>query len=578
MHVQIRRGIPETSSSSASALSMISSSGRREHVRLDKTWPLVSGHFITDGDGLPHIYINRWQEKMSLLAGDTPLWHRMFRKATGQDFEMYRLYEPDFRATKAPPPSELRLHRDDNGSLWCTDYGYMCAANTYIPSEPRYVALHPLSAELLREYELVLCDSSVQAIPDIDMLPALPGEEEPDELLLEELIFNPAFAIDIGGDAFIDDTGAASIPFSGHNINQSSKLLLSGKDIPPEIAPNDQFRHAAYSLFEDVYQNGNETLILGGDGSKIRLCRDETPAPEYPDSIDLKITDCCCVGCPFCYEGCTEDGQNGEIPKKLFRQIPPFTELAIGGGDALLHPQVFDLPVKRRQHMNLTLHSSSFQYICMNGDRDWGIKQLKKFGAVGVSVTTPDEALSLSEYLRPLLGGEDGYCDSDWSFSSTLVKTYYDISTPDNYIQPVIHVINGIASPKILEPLYDMGLRLLVLGYKTKGRGADFARGESVAGNQRWLYDNIDEVAKHFSVTAFDTLALEQLEIRRFFTDDDWRHFYMGDDGQHSMYIDLVKREYGISSTDSRRFPLTDDLRGMFRHVRELSANDRRSG
>ena len=55
---------------------------------------------------------------------------------------------------------------------------------------------------------------------------------------------------------------------------------------------------------------------------------------------------------------------------------------------------------------------------------------------------------------------------------------------------------------------------------------------------------------------------------------EDWKHFYVGGDGQHSMYIDLVKQEYGVSSTDDRRFPLTRDLREMFRHVRELSAKD----
>lgn len=45
--------------------------------------------------------------------------------------------------------------------------------------------------------------------------------------------------------------------------------------------------------------------------------------------------------------------------------------------------------------------------------------------------------------------------------------------------------------------------------------------------------------------------------------------YYIGDDGEHSMYIDLVKGEFGISSIDNRRWKLTNDIRDMFKQVRE---------
>lgn len=68
---------------------------------------------------------------------------------------------------------------------------------------------------------------------------------------------------------------------------------------------------------------------------------------------------------------------------------------------------------------------------------------------------------------------------------------------------------------------------------------------------------------------------LEQLDMHRFISDEDWKHFYMGDEGTHSMYVDLVKKEYGISSTDNRRWKLTDDIREMFRLVRSVVAEDK---
>lgn len=552
--IQIRRNFPETSSSSASALIMISSAGKRERVKLDKPWKLVRGAFLTDWDGCPHLYLNRWQEKMSLLAYDTPAWHRMFKKATGQDFVFYKLYSRD---SEPLDYSEINLTTDDRGLLWATDGGYICG-NNMSPGEA--TALRDPSVDFLRDNQLYEMRSALDSWLRLEELPKFPDDDIPDERLLEELIFNPGFAIDVGGDAFNDDDGLQRIPFSKTEYGQLCR--------------------AAYSVFENVYRNGNETLILGWEGSKIRMC-DKPPEPEFPDSIDLKITDCCCHECAFCYENSTPEGLNGEIPDQLFRQIPRFTEIAVGGGDPLMHPEVFDLPEKYGLHMNLTLHAQDFLNLCLSSTDDFGLKQLKKFGAVGISVTNAEDAREVADYLAPFMleyeRVSDGSPDAKtWDRREAIAGIrFYGPEYADNFIQPVIHVINGIASPEILQPLYDKKLRLLVLGFKSKGRGVDIAYDKSVTSNQKWLYDNISEIAGHFSAVAFDTLALEQLDIRRFFTDEEWDCFYMGDDGRHSMYIDLVKREYGISSTDSRRFPLTDDLREMFQHVRSLSSQNK---
>ena len=38
----------------------------------------------------------------------------------------------------------------------------------------------------------------------------------------------------------------------------------------------------------------------------------------------------------------------------------------------------------------------------------------------------------------------------------------------------------------------------------------------------------------------------------------------MGDDGQFTMYIDAVKREFAKSSTSTERWPITGDIAEMF--------------
>ncbi len=131
-----------------------------------------------------------------------------------------------------------------------------------------------------------------------------------------------------------------------------------------------------------------------------------------------------------------------------------------------------------------------------------------------------------------------------------LYYTGYDgcphIYDPNECVDTVIHVVNGVITEAALKSLYDKNLKLLVLGFKTKGRGVEYEKNASFAENQKWLYDNIEEVAKHFKAIVFDILALKQLEMKRFLSDAQWENTFMGEYGLHSMYVDLVKGEYGI--------------------------------
>lgn len=82
------------------------------------------------------------------------------------------------------------------------------------------------------------------------------------------------------------------------------------------------------------------------------------------------------------------------------------------------------------------------------------------------------------------------------------------------------------------------------------------------------MYALLLELIKHFQVVSFDNLAVCQLDVKRLMTDKEWKEFYMGNDGQFTMYIDLVKREFAKSSTATERYPLLEDIKPMFKKVR----------
>ena len=49
---------------------------------------------------------------------------------------------------------------------------------------------------------------------------------------------------------------------------------------------------------------------------------------------------------------------------------------------------------------------------------------------------------------------------------------------------------------------------------------------------------------------------------------EQWDEFYMGDDGDMTMYIDLVQKQFGVSSTAVSRYELLDNIKDMFNIVK----------
>jgi hypothetical protein len=70
---------------------------------------------------------------------------------------------------------------------------------------------------------------------------------------------------------------------------------------------------------------------------------------------------------------------------------------------------------------------------------------------------------------------------------------------------------------------------------------------------------------------SFDNLEINQLEIKRFLSEEKWKSIYMGGDGQFTMYIDGVRQEFAISSTSVIRYPLDKPIAECFETVRNAA-------
>lgn len=290
-------------------------------------------------------------------------------------------------------------------------------------------------------------------------------------------------------------------------------------------------------------KNGNYMMFIDLEtGTKIRKNNLDCFIPEKPESMDIKITNKCDMGCAFCHENSTADGLHGNIMNlKFIETLLPYTELALGGGNPLTHPDLVPF-LEKCKSLRLIPSMTINQVHFMKPEYAELIDKLvneKLIYGLGISLTRATD-----EFI-------------------TKVKKYPNA---------VIHIINGVQPISEVKKLYDQNLKVLILGYKMFRRGIDYFS-EAVDSAKTEYYTELANMTKHFDVVSFDNLALNQLDVKRLLTDDEWNEFFMGNDGSHTMYIDCINKQYARSSTapiEDRR-DLLDDIKPMFDYIRGLT-------
>ena len=113
------------------------------------------------------------------------------------------------------------------------------------------------------------------------------------------------------------------------------------------------------------YQNGNYTVSIFDDGTKIRENDLDFFEPNTVESMDIKITNKCDMGCPMCHEDSQKDGKHGDIWSPCFLdKLHPYTELAIGGGNPLEHPDLLPFLIKCKEHKFIPSMTVNQVHLC----------------------------------------------------------------------------------------------------------------------------------------------------------------------------------------------------------------------
>ena len=287
------------------------------------------------------------------------------------------------------------------------------------------------------------------------------------------------------------------------------------------------------------YDNGNYKVVLMNDGTKIRYNNLNNLMPSFAESIDCTITTKCDGGCPYCYLGCNESGEHADLNQPFFDTLHKGQELALNGND-LSHPDLLKFLVRMKHNgviCNITLNQKHFMKYAMF------LKNLATIGLVhgiGVSLT-----------------------------NSTDLNLYVNLEMFDNV---VVHTIDGLLTKDDIKNMSDKNIKLLILGYKILGRGADYyhTHKRDIQNNIAYIRDNIKEINQHFDVISFDNLALEHLDIKSHIPNKEWERLYMGNEGEYTFFIDAVNKKFAVSSLAEEQYDLMDDVDDMFRMVREI--------
>ena len=273
------------------------------------------------------------------------------------------------------------------------------------------------------------------------------------------------------------------------------------------------------------YKNGNYTVSINlEDGTKVRHNDKDCLIPSTIENFDYKITQCCDMMCPFCFESSSPDGKHGNIMnQKFIDSLHPYTEISIGGGNCLSHPELI-----------------SFLEKC---------KKLKLIPSITVNQIHFERE---QELIRKLVDEKLIY---GIGVSLAYVTDSF-IELMKQYPNAVIHVINGVVTEEQLNQLMFHDLKLLILGYKELGRG------ETLYGNAHSIIEDRKQ-------------ALQQLDVKSIVSKETWDRSFMGDDGidgdytSASMFVDGVTGEFALNSCSQERFPLKDDVKKMFKFLKK---------
>lgn len=275
------------------------------------------------------------------------------------------------------------------------------------------------------------------------------------------------------------------------------------------------------------YKNGNAEVSIYEDGSRVVEFDGDGLELDYPLNIDIRISNKCSLGynpktgrsfCDYCHESARTDGGFCDfyILKEKLEGLPKGIELAIGSNS--INEDFIDFLrwCKEQDYIcNLTINQ-------MHLKRDLNTLEAlineKLIKGIGISLR---DVYALKTAPKSIL----------------------------QYPHSILHVIAGLDDLDKVEEVLTEGTinKILILGYKIFGEGVNYYNSNKDTVDRELYYwkTNFIRLVKKNVVLCFDTLAVQQLEVKRWLSDDSWRKF---NQEEHSMYINAVDGKFLESS------------------------------
>lgn len=291
------------------------------------------------------------------------------------------------------------------------------------------------------------------------------------------------------------------------------------------------------------YKNGNYIVRLFDDGTKIRANKLDNLTPDFAESMDVTITEKCNGNCKWCYLNCTEGKPHADLTNPIFDTVHPGTEMAINAND-MTHPGLEDFLIKMKDKgvfVNITINQ---KHLKQNVERLMDYQNRQLVWGIGISLTDSTDSILWENGLK----------------------------------NTVIHVIDGCFSAEDLENLADHNVKLLMLGFKHKGRGVEYyeTHADEVDRNIDYLDKHLMENKDRFNGIGFDTLATVDLRMQEKVGLEKWALYNMGSEGAYTFFFDGVHNRYAISSMETELFDVEDGdtFDTIFHKVRRTAGHE----
>ena len=310
----------------------------------------------------------------------------------------------------------------------------------------------------------------------------------------------------------------------------------------------------------DRVKNGNYYILYGDmfeRKEKMRLQVDSIPdmIPEFPELVDMKITNACEHHCPFCYMGSTPKGKHAEL-KDIYNIVGAFknkTEFALGGGNVLLHPKFTDIVkyIHKKNHIvNITIRYDDVNTINENSDIKEAIN--KYVSGIGISVQKASDVDVATEYISEMLELGKHVC-------LHVIPELIGVKNTIDILNKKTDINNIIISKHTPN-----ACKVLFLGLKQSGRAKNIEHKLLTADELNSLI-----VASKYSYNV-DTSFINTYNSWFDETYEDPDYFLTRHEGEYSMFIDAITLNAFTSSyKDDGAINIIDTL-DRYRYIKPI--------